>query len=218
MGAAKIRSTGPEPLQNDHCKAILVLRLGAALNSVRAAQRWTNKLGESEDLAGQFDRFQSYLVAAAYLAEACKLFWKNQGCILELARKGHAKDDEIQKLISDADPGTGVQANLLSRIRDKETLHWDCAVFEKWASAQKAKVVWVKCSGQTAGECVMWASYDALTDFTTGLNADKSKPVQDRINDQIPEVLKAMDRVTHVFECAVAGFLGEHLATQEDAT
>ena len=83
MGSIEIVSTGPEPLQNDQSKAILVLRLGAALNSIRAAQRWTLRI-KDDGPAGEFDRFQAYLVAAAYLAEACNLFWANQDCILEL--------------------------------------------------------------------------------------------------------------------------------------
>lgn len=214
MGSIEIVSTGPEPLQNDQCKAILVLRLGAALNSIRAAQRWTIK-NQDEGPAGEFDRFQAYLVAAAHLAEACKLFWANQGCILELARKGDVEENKASKLVSIADPKTGVQANLLKWIRDKETFHWDSNVFEGWASAQKGKVVWCRSSGETAGECVMSASYEALVDFTVGLGVDKNESETERINDQLRQVLEAMKHVIHVFESAVAGFVQQHDALHE---
>ena len=147
MGNVEILTTGPEPLQTDRCKAILVLRLGAALNSLRAAQRWTLK-EHPDSPAGQMDMFQTYLVAGAYLAEACKLFWANQGCILELARRGSAEDCKVAHVIRDADPKTGVQANLLKCIRDKETFHWDPDIFQRWASAQKGKVVWQRCGGE----------------------------------------------------------------------
>ena len=214
MGGIEIVTTGPELLQNDQCRAILVLRLGAALNSVCAAQRWTNK-NQDEGPAGDFDRIQAFLVAAAHLAEACKLFRANQGCILELARKGKAEDDKITKLISIADPKTGVQANLLKRIRDKATFHWDSEVFEGWASAQKGKVVWLRSSGDTAGEYVMSASHEAVCDFTADFNADARKSVQDKIYEQVDDVLDAMTHVIHVFESAVVGFLDEHGAQHE---
>jgi len=214
MGGIRIVSTGPEPLQNDQCRAILVLRLGAALNSVRAAQRWTIR-NQDEGPAGEFDRFQAYLVAAAHLAEACKLFWANQGCILELAEKGDVEADNVAKLISIADPRAGVQANLLKWIRNKEAFHWDCEVFERWASAQKARVVWFRSSGDTAGELVMSASHQALVDFTVGLGADKHESVQDKIKEQLVHVLDAMKHVIHVFESAVAGFLQQHGAIPE---
>src|SRR2546425_13286705 len=111
MENIEIVSTGPAPLQTDRCKAILVLRLGSALNSLRAAQRWTLK-EHGDSPAGQMDTFQTYLVAGAYLAEACNLFWANQGCILELARRGRVEEGKIASLLTAADPGKGVQANL----------------------------------------------------------------------------------------------------------
>ncbi len=215
MGGIEIVSTGAEPLEKDRCKAILVLRLGAALNTVRALQRWTHDKEHPQTLAGDRDLFQSYLIAGAYLAEACKLFWKNQSCILELARKGEAAEGTIAGMVSVADPDTGVQASLLKRIRDKATFHWDCEVFEGWASAQRGTVVWLRGIGDTDAQYVMWASHEAVSDFTADLNADKTKPVQDRINDQVRQVLDAMNHVTHVFESAVAGFLKEHGAKRE---
>ena len=214
MDTIEIVSTGPQPLQNDRCKAILVLRLGAALNSVRAAQRWAIK-DHNEGPAGEFDRFQAYLVAAAHLAEACKLFWTNQSCILELARLGDAEGDKVAKLISIADPKTGVQANLLKRVRDKATFHWDCAVFEKWASAQKDNVIWCRSSGDTAGELVMWASHEAVSEFIASLNVDQGKSIQETIEEQVGQVLDAMKHVIHVFESAVVGFLHQHGAKHE---
>lgn len=210
MEEIRIVGTGPEPLQNDRCKAILVLRLGAALNSIRAAQRWTSKTGEDEGPAAEFDRFQAYLVAAAHLAEACKLFWANKDYILELAQKGNAEDYKITQLTLIADPKTGIQATLLKWIRDKETFHWDCDVFERWASAQKGKVVWLRSIGDAAGECVVSASHAALVDFTVGIGADKHKSVQERTNEQIRDVLDAMKHVIHVFESAVNGFFQQH--------
>jgi len=160
--------------------------------------------------------FQTYLVAGAYLAEACKLFWANQGCILELARRGSAEEGKIADLIRIADPKTGVQANLLKRIRDKETFHWDSDIFERWASDQKDKVVWLRSSGDTSRECVMWASHEAVSDFTASLNKEKGKSLQERINDQVRQVLDVMKVVIHVFESAVHGFLKEHSASHED--
>jgi hypothetical protein len=212
MESIEIVSTGPEPLQTNRCKAILVLRLGAALNSLRAAQRWTLK-EHGDSPAGQMDMFQTYLVAGAYLAEACKLFWANQGCIVVLARKGSGDEGKIASLFTVADPKTGMQANLLKCIRDKETFHWDSDIFERWASAQKDKVVWQRCSGGTVGECVMWASHEAVSEFTASLNIEKGRSLQDRINDQLLQVLDAMKVVIHIFESAVYGFLEEHGAT-----
>ena len=133
----EIVTTGPEPLQNDQCKAVLVLRLGAALNSLRAAQRWTLMIKEcGEGPAVQFDRFHAYVLASAYLAEACRLFWQNRIFIQELAKKGGADAREIAQLLKDADPATGLQKDLLKWVRDKVTFHWDCDVFEQWASKQ----------------------------------------------------------------------------------
>lgn len=214
MENIEIVSTGPEPLQVDKCKAILVLRLGAALNSLRAAQRWTLK-EHGDSPADQLDLFQSYLVAGAYLAEACKLFWRNQGCILELARKGSADEGKIASLFTVADPKSGVQTNLLKCIRDKETFHWDSDIFERWASDQKDKVVWQRCSGDTSRECLMWASYEAVSDFTASLNKEKGTSLQERTNDQVRQVLDVMKVVIHVFESAVHGFLEEHGAWRE---
>ena len=213
MDSTEVVSTGPEPLQKDRCKAILVLRLGAALNPLRAVQRWTLK-EHGDSPAGQMDMFQTYLVAGAYLAEACKLFWANRGCILELARKGSADEGKIASLLTVADPKTGVQASLL-KFRDKETFHWDPGVFEQWASAQKDKVVWQRCSGDTVAECVMWASHEAVSEFTASLNIEKGGSLQERINDQLLQVLDVMKVVIHIFESAVYGFLEEHGAKHE---
>lgn len=214
MGIDEIIKTGPEPLQTDRCKSILVLRLGAALNSLRATQRWTLTEHRSGP-AGEFDRFQAYLTAGAYLAEACMLFWANQNCVLQLARKGGAEKDKITRLLTLAHPKTGVQATLLKFIRDKETFHWDCDIFEQWASRQNDQVVWRGSSGDTAGDSVMWASCEAISEYTASLNKEKGKSVEEKINDQVREVLEVMKVVIHVLEHAVVAFLEEHGATTE---
>ncbi len=202
-------STGPEPLQNDRCKAILVLRLGAALNSIRAAQRWADKK-EHEGPAGELDRFQAYLVAVAYLAEAFSLFWEHQDCILELARNGEAEESKIAELISIAAPES-VQRKLLKSIRDQETFHWDSKIFREWATAQSGGIVWLRSSGDTAGECVVSASHAALVKFT----ADKGADNHESVDEQIVHVLEAMKCVIHVFQSAVNGFLLQHDAKHE---
>jgi hypothetical protein len=213
MDGIQILTTGPEPLQTDQCKATLVLRLGAALNSLRAAQRWTLK-EHGDGPAGQLDRFQAYIIAAAYLAEACKLFWQSQSCIVELARAGGAEQQQIDEFRKIADPTTGVQADLLKWIRDKVTFHWDCDVFEQWASNKKRTVTWFKTIGGTNRESVMWASHEAIVEFAAS-RTDQSRPLEERIKDQVSRVAEVSKQVANVFEDAVKGFLKGHGANQE---
>jgi hypothetical protein len=88
--------------------------------------------------------------------------------------KASPEDCKVDDLIRDADPKTDVRANLLKCIRDKVTSHWDPDIFGRWASAQTGKVVWQRCGGETAGKCVMWASREAVSDFTSSLNEEKA--------------------------------------------
>jgi len=201
-------TTGPEALSGNLSTAVLVLRLGAAINSIRAVQRWTLQKSRAEGRVGDLDRFQAYIVAAAYFTEACKLFWRNRKLVLDLAQKGSADDKNVESLLLIADPEAKIQKDLLKWIRDREAFHWDCDVFERWADAQKSEIVWLQAEGDTRAGEVVWASYEAVCEFTAGLPHGSSQPdLRERIKEQVGAVADSAEVVCSVFECAVEGFL-----------
>jgi len=118
--------------------------------------------------------FSRFVLARNWVLYPCWPAVGGEGPRDPVTLKASPEDCKVDDLIRDADPKTGVRANLLKCIRDKETFHWDPDIFGRWASAQTGKVVWQRGGGETAGKCVMWASREAVSDFTSSLNEEKA--------------------------------------------
>src|SRR5439155_23017714 len=105
--------------------AVLLLRLGIAVNAIRAAQRFFHAFRDAPGPAGERDRLWSFLIALGFLQEAIRtVLNRNFPRIKELAQAGGAQDDLIKDtgaLLSGKLPFS----KMLGRLRDKVVFHWD---------------------------------------------------------------------------------------------
>ncbi len=176
---------------------MLVLRLGAVLNALRAAHRWYLAVKDSPGPAGQSDRIHAFLFAVALLSEAGKLVSANQGSVCELARGAEVDEDLIQSMLRICDPKGQLQKTILKPIRDKKVFHWDPQPYWDWINGQRdERIILFRGQGPKRGETVAAASLEATT----------SEPVR----QAVPEVVKATKVLTNVLELALRHFLRGH--------
>jgi hypothetical protein len=78
--------------------ATLALRLGIAINAMRAAQRFYLATKDTPGPGGERDRFWSFLIAAGYLHEAINLLRPKFPQVRDLARAGDAPEELIREV------------------------------------------------------------------------------------------------------------------------
>src|SRR5258708_1161610 len=105
-------------------QATLALRLGIAVNAMRAVQKFFYNFRDAEGPAGERDRLWAFLIAMGYLKEAIELLRPRFPGIKELALKGGASAEIVQAaaaLLSGKSP----LSPALDRLRNKLVFHWD---------------------------------------------------------------------------------------------
>lgn len=193
-----------ESLPKEPALAVLMLRLGASINALRAAQRMTLLARRTPGLVGLHDLCWTFLMAAAQLKEAIDtLLRENLTVIKETASKGGAPHAQMEQVDAVIDVGPdSVYSRVLKATRDQITYHWDKKPFENWRRSQGGSaVVWVLGEGEREGDVVHLAAVTALTE------AILPNPAYEELSKRIVEVSQACGVVVRIFQYAIAGYL-----------
>ena len=200
-------TTPPSALVDHPEESALILRLGAAVNAMRAALSWFLDSLPTPGPGGKRDRIATLLVATAYLKEALdRLLCPNYPRIVELARERGASDNLIRSLdVIMSQDKDSLHARVLKRTRNKLVFHWDEKPFSDWAKkSRKQDVTWIRGIGEKDIEAVYWASSDAIVaSIAPGASADK-------LTELLQEVVEASNVLIEVFELAIGAFLNRH--------
>lgn len=193
--------------------ATLVLRLGIAVNAVRAAQRFFCAVEDATGPAGERDRLWAFLIALGFLFEAMKsVLEPSFPQIKALAMAGGAQDwliDEVDALLS----GDLPLSKTLRRMRNKLIFHWDKDPIRDFVKRySKDFVVWAHGAGDTQGEMLYRVAADALTNSVLPDEPGAPQPESEErsiepLQTLISDVLAATERVLKLFDFAIAGHL-----------
>lgn len=196
-------------------RSTLMLRLGAAVNAMRSAQRWFLSVRNLRGPGGARDRIGTLLVACAYLKEAIDgLLRPNYKVIVRLARQRGASAELIRALekIRSRKKGS-LYTSILQHTRNKLAFHWDREPFRNWAqSYDKDTITWVRGVGMRNSEAVQWASSDAIvSSISPGASATKLAKELRRVTD-------ATKIVVDVLELAIRAYLVPHASRLQRAS
>ena len=193
----------------------LMLRLGAAVNAMRSAQRWFLSVRNLRGPGGARDRIGTLLVACAYLKEAIdELLRPNYRAIVKLARQSGASTEQILalgKIISTKK--RSLYTSILQHTRNELAFHWGREPFRNWAqSYDKDTITWVRGVGMRNGEAVQWASSDAIvSSILPGASAAK-------LAKELGRVIDATKIVIGVFELAILAYLSPYASKLQRAS
>lgn len=191
------------PLAQDPEEASLVLRIGVAINALRAAQHWHIAAQSKPGPSGDRDCTWAFLVAIGFVKEAIQSILKpHYKRIAELARAGGATVDQIRALgkLTSTKPQS-LYMRVLEKARNELVFHWDASRFIEWARAYGAPTItWVRGRGFTVGEMVITAADDAAVQLIMP-GADQAAIVGMTL-----EVADAAGLLSDVFEHALIGY------------
>jgi Protein of unknown function (DUF2934) len=198
-------------LTDDVETATLVLRLGIAVNAIRAAQRFYYTAKDATGPGGERDRVWAFLIAVGFLVEAIGLLRPKFPQVGLLAQAGGASDDLIQNtsaLLSGRLPVNRV----LDRMRNSLIFHWDEDPIREFVRRYtKDKVLWAEGIGDTQGEMIYGVAADSLTNsiLPDEPNGEPESPERslERLKDLMVDVVAATKSLTTFFDCAIRGHL-----------
>jgi len=209
QGAWSIKAPASSLKQGE---AVLMLRLGAAVNALRSAHSWFLVVKDTPGPGGSRDRIAAFLVAAAWLKEAMDgLLCPNYKRITELATREGISNEQLQPLGNLMSRKRGsLYESVLKHTRNKITFHWDEKTFRRWGEEYSAAhVIWARGSGVTSQDAVHWASSDAIVaSIIPGANADQ-------VAERLKEVAEGSALVAEVFEAAVIAYVRQQGGTGE---
>jgi hypothetical protein len=198
-----------DSLTKDPGRAALVLRLGAAVNAIRATQRWTLACKDLPGPAGQRDMICSFLVATAYLKEAIdSLLRPHYREIARLAREDGAPEDVIMSVgqLMSTKPQS-LYARLLVNARNRLVFHWSEDTFRHWAEQYvNPTVLWAEGTGNKDGEVAFMASQTAALDSLIPGAGDAE------IQSRVGEVAGASGLLVGVFQRAIHAYLADYVS------
>ncbi len=221
--AAPVRSSAL-----DRDATILALRLGLAVNAVRASHRHFLAVAEAPGPGGERDRLWAFLSAAAFVKEAMNILSGTRNApaqktqVEQLARRSGASDELVQT-IDRLLAGTHPVSEIVTRVRNKLTFHWDPAAIGEWIDRyDEPHAMWFDASGGTSnGETLYRAAADSAaysillpTDAELALPLDERRRViAERFKDALRELTGVMTTIQDYFERAIATFLRDAGAT-----
>jgi hypothetical protein len=180
----------------------LILQMGAAVNFIRASQRWYLATEDDEGPTGLRNSVCAFLVATAYLKEAIdSILRRKEKLIFDLAKEGGADDELIshvrQLLSTETD---SLYSRLLSRLRNKLVFHFDKAPLVEWADQNASgKVTWAEGTGNSEGQVSWGASAEALLNIFPSSNNDSEKLIK--------EVTDSSRDLTELFQVAMRTYI-----------
>jgi hypothetical protein len=196
-----------QSLKANPAAAALMLRLGAAVNAIRASQRLALAARATPGLAGIRDITWTFLLAVAQLKEAIDgLLRPNYKLIIELAERGGADAEMIKRLgeLQSKKPQS-LYTRVLMDTRNHLAFHWESEPFELWAgTATEDPVFWVTGSDNTEATVVHHAAARAILEaIAPGADADE-------ITKRAKEVSDGTHLISDVFQLAIRGYLTQY--------
>jgi hypothetical protein len=211
-------------LLRDLPDATLAVRLGMAFNAVMAQHRFAISTLEMTGIAAARDSFAALAVASALTEETLILINGNHRRVMELAKLGEADDDLLARFRT-VNSGRSRERQTFGFVRNKLTFHWDAEAVEASLKdfADHESVIWLESTGRTTRETVMRLSADALLNAIFPIpDALKPLPPAERVDgvkaatrERMMALLDAMLVVSGLIEHAVAGYLAEIRAQQQ---
>jgi hypothetical protein len=196
-----------DSLTSDPQAASLVLRMGAAINSLRAAQHWYLALSDAPGIDGQRNRTMAFLTAVAFLKESIDgLVRPHYQQITSLARSGGAAEGEVLALgnLMSTKPQS-LYSRMLMDTRNQLVFHWNDDQFRKWAASFAGdEVEWACGIGPKEGRVVHSAASTLVLEFML------PGASQDEIKRRIGEVADASGILATLFQKAAVGYLDAH--------
>ena len=197
-------------LSDDLDTGTLVLRLGIAVNAIRAAQRFY-AAADAPGPGGERDRFWAFLIAAGFLNEALQVLRPSFPRVRALAEAGGVASSDIRNA-SELLSGRRPINQLLDHLRNRLVFHWDDGPIREFAARySRETVVWGEGVGDSNGEMLYRASADSLCNSVLPDEPDRDVPPVneglERVRNLIREVTAATRSVLGVFEHAITGYL-----------
>lgn len=194
-------------------QATLALRLGIAVNAMRAVQKFFYNFRDAAGPAGERDRLWAFLIAMGYLKEAIELLRPRFPVVKELALKGGASAETVHAaaaLLSGKSP----LSPALDRLCNKLVFHWDEEPIRDYARKFTAdRAVWAEGVGGTNGEMFYRAPTDALTNSLLP-NHPNEQDTPERNRDRIASLMNEAGRATNLlaelFDRAIGGHLRQY--------
>ncbi len=189
----------------------LVLRMGIAVNAVRAAQSFFWFVKDARGPAGERDRLWAFLIALGFLHEAMRLLRPKFPQIRTLSVAGGA-EESVVRTTGDLLSGRLPLNRTLDRMRNKLIFHWDDDLIREYVTGYtRDTVVWAEGVGETQGEALYRVAADALTNSVlpeeVGATHERN---EQRLKQLIDEVLPATTAVLSVFDRAIIGHVRNH--------
>lgn len=181
----------------------VALQMGAAVNFMRAAQRWYLAAEKETGPAALRDRICAFLVSSAYLKEAVDSVLRPQyQSIVELAKQGGAQDELITRIgeLTSKKPNS-LYSRLLMKVRNQLVFHFDVEPLRQWAAQNKNQdVVWAEGTGEADGQVSWVASADASLDVFNSLSDDE-------VNKRVKEVADFSGDLVLLFQSAICAVI-----------
>jgi len=195
-------------------QAVLVVRLGLAVNALRAQHRWTASLARASTAVEQSDFLLSFVTAASITREALNIL-TGTGPTPGEARR-------VRELATAAGVAPALSAKLgqlmggghrastvLTRVRNQLGFHWDPTLLgTAIVDAANDPVVWEEGRTRSVGESVYRLASDTLANaILPGMSTLSDEEARLRFADALRDVVDAMDTVAEYFSLAIAGYL-----------
>jgi hypothetical protein len=201
----------------DHPDALLVVRLGLALNAIMAQHAFAASTIEKGGASGSRDTWTALAIAAGLAEEARIVINGNYKAVLSLASAGGASD-QLLKQFGELNSRKAPRGRVLNVVRNKLTFHWDPACVAASLADFRADhdpVIWLEAHDQTRGNAVCRLSMDVLMNAicpepseVKNLNPEERKrAIVEMVEVEISQLRESMDLVADVIRHAISGFL-----------
>jgi hypothetical protein len=191
----------------------LVLRLGIAVNAVRAAQRFYLAVADADGPGGERDRFWAFLIASGFLNEALQVIRPKFPAVRALAESGGATEDQVHA-VGELLSGRRPINQTLDRLRNQLAFHWDEGLVKEFVSNySKPTVVWADGAGRSNGEMLYRASAAAVANLVLppieNGERETDEQVRDRMKQLLVQLTEATAAVVALCERAIIGHLSD---------
>lgn len=180
----------------------LVLRLGVAVDAIRAAQRFFPSEGVEPGPAGERDRLWAFLIAMGFLHEALQVPGKQFARFIDLAKTGGASP-ELMASLKLLKGGASGFARQIADARNQIIFHWDEDPFRAWINSySNATVTWAEGASERSNDSIYRASNDAVA-----ATIAPGESAHDIFRSLVNDLNDATETTIAMFEHAIGGHL-----------
>jgi O-succinylbenzoate synthase len=189
--------------------AKLALRLGMAVNALRAQQRATIRMGNEPTTVGEHDRLMAFMLTLAYLHETRVLVQRNFSRVRTWAIDGGATP-ELHESIASLNSGSNSFGRSIATARNKAVFHWDEDLLDAWFAQIQVEgldsIVWAEGADGSNGSMVMLASAQAALVGLLGVSSGAESPLRS-LRELSLQLAIYVDHVCNYLNYALAAFL-----------